>query len=97
MIWDKLPNDLGTDLFASQQAELDQRWAESKKDPSAAFRRPHPLGLDALYANVIVVHCLVHVRRQRITKPLFTVPLVVKMCSLVPGSKSTAPLNRPAM
>ena len=37
VIWDKLPNDIGTDLSAAQQAELDRRWAEYKKDPSAAL------------------------------------------------------------
>ncbi len=37
VIWDKLPNDLGTDLSAAQQAELDRRWAEHKKDPSSAL------------------------------------------------------------
>jgi putative addiction module component (TIGR02574 family) len=37
VIWDKLPNDLGTDLSAAQQAELDRRWDEYKRDPSAAL------------------------------------------------------------
>ena len=37
VIWDKLPNDLGTDLSAAQHAELDQRWDEYKRDPSAAL------------------------------------------------------------
>jgi len=37
LIWDKLPNDLGTDLSAAQQAELDRRWDEYKRDPSAAL------------------------------------------------------------
>ena len=36
VIWDKLPNDLGTNLSTAQQAELDRRWADYKKDPSAA-------------------------------------------------------------
>jgi putative addiction module component (TIGR02574 family) len=37
IIWDKLPNDLGTDLSVAQQAELDRRWADYKKDPSTAL------------------------------------------------------------
>lgn len=37
VIWDTLPNDLGTDLSAARQAELDRRWAEYKKDPSTAL------------------------------------------------------------
>jgi putative addiction module component (TIGR02574 family) len=37
VIWDKLPGDLGTDLSVSQQAELDRRWDEYKRDPSVAL------------------------------------------------------------
>lgn len=37
VIWDTLPSGLGTDLSAAQQAELDRRWAEYKKDPSTAL------------------------------------------------------------
>ena len=37
VIWDKLPNELGTDLSAAQKAELDRRWADYKKDPSTAL------------------------------------------------------------
>jgi len=37
VIWDELPNDLGTGLSAAQQAELDRRWDEYKRDPSAAL------------------------------------------------------------
>ena len=37
VIWDRLPDDFGTDLSAAQQAELDRRWTEYKKDPSRAL------------------------------------------------------------
>jgi putative addiction module component (TIGR02574 family) len=37
VIWDKLPNELGTDLSAAQKAELDRRWADYEKDPSTAL------------------------------------------------------------
>jgi len=37
VIWDKLPNDLGTDLSEAQQAELDRRWDDYKRDPSGAL------------------------------------------------------------
>jgi putative addiction module component (TIGR02574 family) len=37
VIWDKLPNELGTDLSAAQKAELDRRWADYRKDPSTAL------------------------------------------------------------
>jgi putative addiction module component (TIGR02574 family) len=37
VIWDKLPNELGTDLSAAQKAELDRRWGDYKKDPSTAL------------------------------------------------------------
>jgi len=36
-IWDRLPKDVGTELSAAQQAELDRRWAEYKADPSTAL------------------------------------------------------------
>ena len=36
-IWDQLPKDVGTELSAAQQAELDRRWAEYKADPSSAL------------------------------------------------------------
>lgn len=36
-IWDRLPPGAGTDLTASQQAELDGRWAEYQADPSTAL------------------------------------------------------------
>jgi putative addiction module component (TIGR02574 family) len=36
-IWDKLPDDFGTDLSPAQQSELDRRWAEYKQDPSKAL------------------------------------------------------------
>jgi putative addiction module component (TIGR02574 family) len=35
LIWDRLPDDFGTDLSAAQQAELDRRWTEYKKIPLA--------------------------------------------------------------
>ncbi|MFM7931196.1 MAG: addiction module protein, partial [Pirellula sp.] len=31
------PDDFGTDLSAAQQADLDRRWTEYKKDPSGAL------------------------------------------------------------
>jgi putative addiction module component (TIGR02574 family) len=37
VIWDKLPNDLGADLSAAQQAEFDRCGAEYKIDPTAAL------------------------------------------------------------
>jgi len=37
VIWDRLPDDFGTDLSPAQQAELDRRWTEYKKDPSSAL------------------------------------------------------------
>jgi putative addiction module component (TIGR02574 family) len=37
VIWDRLPKDAGTELSASQQAELDRRWAKYKADPSTAL------------------------------------------------------------
>ena len=37
VIWDKLPNELGTDLSAAQKAELDRRWADYENDPSTAL------------------------------------------------------------
>ena len=37
LIWDRLPDDFGTDLSPAQQAELDRRWTEYKKDPSSAL------------------------------------------------------------
>ena len=36
-IWDRLPRDVGTELSAAQQLELDRRWAEYKADPSTAL------------------------------------------------------------
>jgi putative addiction module component (TIGR02574 family) len=36
-IWDRLPEGVGTELSAVQQAELDRRWAAYKADPSAAL------------------------------------------------------------
>ncbi|MFO0943643.1 MAG: addiction module protein [Pirellulales bacterium] len=36
-IWDRLPKDVGTELSSAQQAELDRRWAEFKKDPTKAL------------------------------------------------------------
>jgi len=36
-IWDRLPEGVGTDLSAAQQAELDRRWADYKADPSTAL------------------------------------------------------------
>ncbi len=36
-IWDRLPNDLGTDLSAAQQVELDRRWDAFRKDPTTAL------------------------------------------------------------
>ena len=36
-IWDRLPKDVGTELSAAQQSELDRRWAEYKADPSTAL------------------------------------------------------------
>ena len=35
-IWDRLPKDVGTELSATQQAELDRRWGEYKANPSTA-------------------------------------------------------------
>jgi putative addiction module component (TIGR02574 family) len=37
VIWDRLPKDLGTEISAAQQAQLDRRWAEYKADPSSAL------------------------------------------------------------
>ncbi len=37
VIWDRLPDDFGTDLSPAQQEELDRRWTEYKKDPSSAL------------------------------------------------------------
>ena len=37
VIWDRLPDDFGTALSPAQQAELDRRWTEYKKDPSSAL------------------------------------------------------------
>ena len=37
VIWDRLPDDFGIDLSPPQQAELDRRWTEYKKDPSSAL------------------------------------------------------------
>ena len=37
VIWDRLPDDFGTDPSPAQQAELDRRWIEYKKDPSSAL------------------------------------------------------------
>ena len=36
-IWDRLPEGVGTELSATQQAELDRRWADYKADPSTAL------------------------------------------------------------
>ena len=36
-IWDRLPKEVGTELSATRQAELDRRWAEYKSDPSNAL------------------------------------------------------------
>lgn len=36
-IWDRLPKEVGTELSAAQQAELDRRWADYKEDPFAAL------------------------------------------------------------
>ena len=36
-IWDRLPEGVGTELTAAQQAELDRRWADYKADPSTAL------------------------------------------------------------
>jgi putative addiction module component (TIGR02574 family) len=36
-IWDRLHKDVGPELSAAQQAELDRRWAEYTADPSAAL------------------------------------------------------------
>ena len=36
-IWDRLPEGVGTELSAAQQAELDRRWADYKADPSTAL------------------------------------------------------------
>ena len=36
-IWDRLPKNVGTELSAVHQAELDRRWAEYKADPSTAL------------------------------------------------------------
>ena len=36
-IWDRLPKDVGTELSATQRAELDRRWAEYKANPSTAL------------------------------------------------------------
>ena len=36
-IWDRLPKNVGTELSAANQAELDRRWAEYKADPSTAL------------------------------------------------------------
>jgi putative addiction module component (TIGR02574 family) len=37
VIWDRLPDDFGTDLSPAQQEELDRRWTEYKKNPSSAL------------------------------------------------------------
>jgi putative addiction module component (TIGR02574 family) len=37
VIWDRLPDEFGTDISPAQQAELDRRWIEYKKDPSRAL------------------------------------------------------------
>jgi putative addiction module component (TIGR02574 family) len=37
VIWDRLPDEFGTDISPAQQAELDRRWIEYKKDPSSAL------------------------------------------------------------
>ena len=37
VIWDRLPDDFGIDPSPAQQAELDRRWTEYKKDPSSAL------------------------------------------------------------
>jgi putative addiction module component (TIGR02574 family) len=37
MIWDRLPDDLGTEPSPARQAELDRRWIEYKKNPSSAL------------------------------------------------------------
>ncbi|MFN9624708.1 MAG: addiction module protein [Planctomycetota bacterium] len=36
-IWDRLPDDFQTDPSPAQQAELDRRWTEYKKDPSSVL------------------------------------------------------------
>ena len=36
-IWDRMPEGVGTELYAAQQAELDRRGADYKADPSVAL------------------------------------------------------------
>ncbi len=36
-IWDRLPDELGTELSVEQRQELDRRWEEYQRDPSSAL------------------------------------------------------------
>jgi len=36
-IWDRLPDEFGTELSPRQREELDRRWAEYKDDPATAL------------------------------------------------------------